>query len=244
MIVVWVFLPADVEVEDFLDLGMCSCDWDCRRGILELVKNGAEGFRVKDLWELGDCHVLDCKLHFDAPEKSARFDLHLLFKSLPSYMTEEKLDGHKIVPSDDAASLRAGIWDVPDEILISILGRLLPKDLHNAASACRYIRLMAVLIMPCMNVCLFPHQQAAVRWMLHREQRPAVLPHPLYRKLETEDGFPIFLDMVSGDLSPEMPAQVHDFQGGLFCDEPGLGKTVTALSLILKTQGADRKSVV
>lgn len=65
-----------------------------------------------------------------------------------------------------------------------------------------------------------------------------MLPHPLYRKLETEDGFPIFLDMVSGDLSPEMPAQVHDFQGGLFCDEPGLGKTVTALSLILKTQGA------
>jgi hypothetical protein len=174
LIVVWVFLPADVEVEDFLDLCMCSCDWDCRRGILELVKNGAEGFSVKDLWELGDCHVLDCKLHFDAPEKSARFDLHLLFKSLPSYMTEEKLDGHKIVPSDDAASLRAGIWDVPDEILISILGRLLPKDLHNAASACRYIRLMAVLIMPCMNVCLFPHQQAAVRWMLHREQRPAV----------------------------------------------------------------------
>lgn len=174
MIVVWVFLPADVEVENFLDLCKCSCDWNCRRGILELVKNGAEGFGVKDLWELGDCHVLDCKLHFDAPEKSARFDLHLLFKSLPSYMTEEKLDGHKIVPSDDAASLRAGIWDLPDEILISILGRLLPKDLHNAASACRYIRLMAVLIMPCMNVCLFPHQQAAVRWMLRREQRPAV----------------------------------------------------------------------
>lgn len=65
-----------------------------------------------------------------------------------------------------------------------------------------------------------------------------VLAHPLYKKLETEDGFPFYLDTVSGELSPEAPSEVQDFQGGLFCDEPGLGKTVTALSLILKTQGA------
>lgn len=65
-----------------------------------------------------------------------------------------------------------------------------------------------------------------------------VLAHPLYKKLETEDGFPFYLDTVSGELSPETPSEVEDFRGGLFCDEPGLGKTVTALSLILKTQGA------
>jgi hypothetical protein len=65
-----------------------------------------------------------------------------------------------------------------------------------------------------------------------------VLAHPLYKKLETEDGFPFYLDTVSGELSPETPPEVQDFRGGLFCDEPGLGKTVTALSLILKTQGA------
>lgn len=56
--------------------------------------------------------------------------------------------------------------------------------------------------------------------------------------METEDGFPFYLDTVSGELSPETPPEVQDFRGGLFCDEPGLGKTVTALSLILKTQGA------
>jgi hypothetical protein len=41
---------------------------------------------------------------------------------------------------------------------------------------------------------------------------------------------------VTGACSQLAPDAVHDIQGGFFCDEPGLGKTVTALSLILKTQ--------
>jgi len=30
---------------------------------------------------------------------------------------------------------------------------------------------------------------------------------------------------------------VRDVRGGLLCDEPGLGKTVTCLAMILKTKG-------
>jgi hypothetical protein len=41
---------------------------------------------------------------------------------------------------------------------------------------------------------------------------------------------------VTGELSVDPQEVLHDIQGGFFCDEPGLGKTVTALSLILKTQ--------
>ncbi|KAG0579573.1 hypothetical protein KC19_4G107400 [Ceratodon purpureus] len=216
-----------------------SCDWEKRRMLLTKLKSGNEIIMSENVWEQGGCHVLGCKFHQAMSESTkARFDLHSLFKSLATYKSEDRPEGLKLLRDEDVTGLQAGIWDVPDEIITSIFSRLLPKDLHNVAAVCRYTRLMAVPIMPCMHLQLFPHQQSAVRWMLQRENRPGVLAHPLYKSLETEDGFPFYLDTVSGELSPETPPEVQDFRGGLFCDEPGLGKTVTALSLILKTQGA------
>lgn len=46
-------------------------------------------------------------------------------------------------------------------------------------------------------------------------------------------------DDIGGGSSSSMarPDLVSDVCGGLFCDEPGLGKTVTALSLVLRTRG-------
>eukprot|EP00798_Chlamydomonas_sp_ICE-L_P031045 gene31045-7138_t len=57
-----------------------------------------------------------------------------------------------------------------------------------------------------------------------------------YRWL-TEDELPVYANLATGEISTYPPAETHDVCGGLFCDEPGLGKTVTALSLILKTRG-------
>nr|XP_024399030.1 F-box protein At3g54460-like isoform X2 [Physcomitrium patens] len=219
-------------------LSHLSCDWEERRALLMKLSLREEIVMSDNVWEQGGCHVLGCKVHqVLSKSMKAQFDLHSLFKSLPSYKTDDRPDGLKLLRDETVEGQQSGLWDVPDEIITSILNRLLPKDLHNVAAVCRYTRLMAVPIIPCMHLRLFPHQQAAVRWMLQRENRPGVLEHPLCKKLETEDGFPFYLDTVSGELSPEKPPEVHDFRGGLFCDEPGLGKTVTALSLILKTQG-------
>lgn len=191
-----------------------------------------------DVWGAGECLVLGCNLHksLSEAEKRKKFDLPTIFKGLPAYEKETGLTNTS-VKSCDPAPREAGLWDLPDEILVSVLTRLRPKDLVRIAAVCQHIRSLAASIMPCMKLKLFPHQQAAVSWMLRRELHTQSLPHALFRKLQTFDGLPYSLNVVTGDLLPEHPQPVEDFKGGLFCDEPGLGKTVTALSLILKTQG-------
>jgi hypothetical protein len=157
-------------------LSTCSCDWDKRRVTLKTLKSGGLCENVDNEWDLTSCSVLGCKLHqvtFEAA-KLQQYDLHSLFKSLPSYKTEDIPEGLKIQCDDDGQAGQTGIWDVPDEIMTSIFSRLLPRDLHNLGAVCRYTRLMAVSIMPCMNLRLFPHQQAAVRWMLQRESNAGV----------------------------------------------------------------------
>ena len=49
---------------------------------------------------------------------------------------------------------------------------------------------------------------------------------------------PFWVDVVSGALSSAAPPRFADAPGGLLCDEPGLGKTVTALALVLARRGA------
>lgn len=77
-----------------------------------------------------------------------------------------------------------------------------------------------------------------MEWMLTRERNPPCeLPDPLCTEFCTQDGFPFYIHSVSGKVAIGVAPKVRDFRGGLFCDEPGLGKTITALSLMLKTHG-------
>ncbi|CAK7336531.1 unnamed protein product [Dovyalis caffra] len=216
--------------------GHLSCDWEKRRSMLV---NGGDYCKNdnKSIWNLSDCHVLGCNLHCDVPDSSKKkcFDLHEIFKSLPSVENKEQYYSSRVKPADNC--LASGIWDVTDDILLYIFSALGPKDVVRVAATCHHLRSLAVSIMPCMKLKLFPHQQAAVEWMLQRERNAQVLPHPLYSNLSTEDGFPFHINTVSGEIITGVAPTVRDFCGGMFCDEPGLGKTVTALSLILKTQG-------
>uniref|UniRef100_A0A0E0JTP3 F-box protein n=1 Tax=Oryza punctata TaxID=4537 RepID=A0A0E0JTP3_ORYPU len=216
-----------------------SCNWDARNALLAFNWTSPDNTHCDDqyIWTCTDCHVLGCEVH-QIPsvlnnEKS--FDLHEIFKTLPSVMVEKRMQITRITP--DEAALGVGIWSVPDDVLYKVLVRLKPRDLIRVAAVCHHLRNLSASIMPCMKLKLFPHQEAAVEWMLKREQNLQVLEHPLYKGLCTMDGFPFYINVTSGEISTGSAPTVHDFCGGMFCDEPGLGKTVTALSLILKTHG-------
>lgn len=191
----------------------------------------------RNIWNLSDCHVFGCKLHHNFTDSSKKklFELHEIFKSLPSVSETGIPNSSRIQPVDD--SCRSGIWDLSDDILLNILAALSPMDLVRVSTTCSHLRFLAVSIMPCMKLKLFPHQQAAVEWMLRRERKAKVLPHPLYVAFSTEDGFSFCINTISGAIVIGEAPTINDFHGGMFCDEPGLGKTITALSLILKTQG-------
>lgn len=190
----------------------------------------------KSICDLSDCHVLGCKLHYNVTDSSQRrlFELHEIFKTLPS-LTKKLQPGSRMIPVDNFC--RSGIWDVSDDILTNILVLLGPMDLYRVAATCRHLRSLTASIMPCMKLRLFSHQEAAVEWMLQRERDAVVLPHPLYMAFSTEDGFSFYINIVSGEIVIGVAPTIKDFRGGMFCDEPGLGKTISVLSLILKTQG-------
>lgn len=45
-------------------------------------------------------------------------------------------------------------------------------------------------------------------------------------------GLPLWLDTASGEVLTEPPPALRSVRGGLFTDEPGLGKTITAVSWV------------
>ncbi|XP_021774468.1 F-box protein At3g54460-like [Chenopodium quinoa] len=214
-----------------------SCDWRERTLILkDGYCNDVVG-DIKGLWNLSDCHVIGCKQHSDISDSSKKkgFEFHEIFKSLPSLSGDVKTYSSRIMPEDMASV--SGIWDLTDDIVEKIISLLRPIDIVRVSATCRHLRILSVSIMPCIKLKLFPHQQAAVEWMVQRERKVANLRHPLYLEFLTEDGFAFYINIVSGEIVTGFAPTIKDFCGGMFCDEPGLGKTITALSLILKTQG-------
>ncbi|XP_039128353.1 LOW QUALITY PROTEIN: F-box protein At3g54460 [Dioscorea cayenensis subsp. rotundata] len=215
-----------------------SCNWEMRSSLLAFDQDSGS-HQVGDdcVWVCSDCHVLGCKMHYISSETvdERLFGLHEIFKSLPSIKKQEKMCSAQIKPEDDP--IGPGIWNLADDVLVNVLTILGPKDLLSIAATCRHFWSLAISIMPCMKLKLFPHQEAAVKWMLKRERKVEVLEHPLYVGFSTDDGFSFCINVASGEISTGTAPFINDFRGGMFCDEPGLGKTITALSLILKTHG-------
>ncbi|KAL9677507.1 hypothetical protein QQ045_005739 [Rhodiola kirilowii] len=212
-----------------------SCDWTKRNSILSNVD--MKQAISETIWNVPDCHVFECKLHLDETSRTSLFELHEIFKSLPSISSStDWMPVSSAVKAADA-SLSCRLAELSDDLMVKILTELGPEDLTSISATCRHLRLLTVSVMPNMKLKLYPHQRAAVEWMLHREQNSDILPHPLYMHFCSEDGLDFHVCGVTGKIVTSEIPTIRDFRGGMFCDEPGLGKTITALSLILKTRG-------
>ena len=130
--------------------------------------------------------------------------------------------------------------DVPLEAIRNIMSKVDSETLQMLACTCRHIRELAVEVCPGLNLTLHPHQRAAIRWMMQREMPPGSVQHPTLRRFFSSgdgNGTNFWGDTATGEITVEAPLPLQDFRGGLFCDEPGLGKTITSLGLILRTKG-------
>ncbi|CAD7696884.1 unnamed protein product [Ostreobium quekettii] len=126
---------------------------------------------------------------------------------------------------------------VPEPVLQRITTLLDPHSLRALSSTSQYLRFIAGEAVPQLMTTLCPHQRAAVRWMVARERASGEVPHPYIRALKTKSGRPFHVNTVTGEFMLKAPPAVMDFRGGMLCDEPGLGKTVTVLSTIVRTKG-------
>jgi len=106
---------------------------------------------------------------------------------------------------------------------------------------------------PFIRTELLEHQRKALRWMLWREKPGRKIKHlfkqfiatawgtlevnELTGTLVSKDPERCF-DDISDGISEDPEKCIDDIRGGILADEPGLGKTATFLSLIMRTKGA------
>eukprot|EP00892_Ulva_mutabilis_P003989 jgi/Ulvmu1/1962/UM012_0123.1 len=171
-------------------------------------------------------------VHSAPDDRPVPFKLHECFEELPNLVTTPV--DYPPPPPRKHPGQPSALEVLPIEALHRIAE--LSLDISALACTCRLAAAVCAEVSPDLLSTLHSHQRAAMRSMMAREEPPQQLPHPFIRELPLPGaGTHVYADCASGHLSEEPPQAVRDVRGGLFCDEPGLGKTATALAVILKT---------
>lgn len=144
-------------------------------------------------------------------------------------------------PSQNLPPAGSTLHGLPDEVLLQVALRLQPRCLSALSRTSDQLAAFVEAIVPGLRLRMFPHQVHALGRMLAMESPPPVgAAVPLLHRIQVAQGpeMVIVADLVQRNLFclDEMPV-LRTPRGGLFCDEPGLGKTITALALVLKTLG-------
>lgn len=214
-------------------------------GVNKLSVVEETGEEVLEPWDaeqkMADGHLHLRKVSSEEGEMLDPFSLTACFKTLPSkfQLIDIRNDTFTMETVDtELAQHQLGINCLPTSTLAAIIACLDAQDLAALGQTCKYFKSAVKEAVPYLKLALFPHQRIAVQWMLKRETGDPARPiqHPHWRAISSESGT-LYLDTVNGGMEVHTSPSVPDFRGGLFCDEPGLGKTITGIALVLKTLG-------
>ena len=160
---------------------------------------------------------------------------------------------------------RVDLLGLPNEVMITGLAPFLSaKSLHSLRVSSRKLFASLQSVVPGMKLDLFPHQTRSLSWMELRE-RSSVAEEDIIRRDDKLGGDMhravtggasislnprrgcgspssecIRFDAITGDALGAGSAESRKTRcarGGLLCDDPGLGKSITILSLILRSNG-------
>ncbi|KAI9906649.1 hypothetical protein PsorP6_004638 [Peronosclerospora sorghi] len=201
------------------------------------------------------CHVVGCQLHRRAfantmiPLKQ-KFNLPDLFHSLTSHINVDQMeirDDATYVARMARSKKQILMTDLPTSVLQNIICFANAKDVASLSGVCSLFQHIAYEVVPGLNLVLYEHQRRGLKWMLRRETRSLTCipqPHPFILWSEATSDVATAIDLIENRVithsHPEVT--VTDACGGMFCDEPGLGKTITMLALILRTKGQTTKN--
>ncbi|TMW60806.1 hypothetical protein Poli38472_000848 [Pythium oligandrum] len=203
------------------------------------------------------CHVVGCELHtIEDATQDARFTLSEVFERLTSIVNIDQMpirDDATYFARMKRARREFVLTDMPVNILHEVVRMMDARDLAAISSVCTMFQHMAYEVVPGMKLLLYHHQRKALKWMLYREGSTRAdlfrMPHPfLFPSASApvdsanpqDEGDDLkAIDLIDGQLVRQNIRSniAMDARGGLFCDEPGLGKTITMLALVLRTRG-------
>ena len=186
----------------------------------------------------GFCGVIGCTTHSTKNNQRGSLQTSLADLKPPTVVLRPILQKNKNIKC---------IADAGDDVLDLIFSFLDSRSAACLASTCQGFRDRMDCTAPGLTktIKLHPHQRHGLFWMRRRERNNSKFVTddkwrgPLFVvDTETEVKHPYWVDVVTGSLSTSPPVKYPDAPGGLLCDEPGLGKTVTALALTLSRRGA------
>ncbi|KAG1699688.1 hypothetical protein DVH05_012580 [Phytophthora capsici] len=201
------------------------------------------------------CHVVGCRLHpWDASKRAIqpkhKLNLPDVFHSLTSQMEVGQMeirDDITYVVRMARPNKQIVITDLPTNVLQSIVCLMNARDLASLSGVCSLFQHMAYEVVPGLNLVLYEHQRRGLKWMLRRETPSLTCipqPHPFILSSETKYEDAMAIDLIEDRVIEHPHVTARDACGGMFCDEPGLGKTITMLALILRTKGQTTDNTV